>query len=202
MHVLTTKDLNSSEFQVRRRLSQPTVKCKQQKRRPCMSKKLDLVVTVKLLEDTLTVLSLGKLCEGHGYSYEWTSGQKPQLIKDDRRAKCSTENYVPLVVPGLSTSSSSTATPTSTTSVSQEAVVLTLHPALTRNESTGSSIRVSTSHEPAEIEKKQLQWRQRDRTEKPVAWSARMVGRIYGESCGRKCSSSQTHPRVLLVDQL
>ena len=54
-------------------------------------KNLDLVVTVKLLEDTLAVLSLGKLCEGHGYSYEWTSGQKPQLIKDGRRAKCSTE---------------------------------------------------------------------------------------------------------------
>ena len=26
-------------------------------------------------------LSLGKLCEDHGYSYEWASGQKPHLKK-------------------------------------------------------------------------------------------------------------------------
>ena len=39
-------------------------------------KELDLFVTVKLLEDTAAVLSLGTLCEDHGYSYEWTSGQK------------------------------------------------------------------------------------------------------------------------------
>ena len=75
-------------------------------------KELDVFVAVKLLEDTPAVLSLGKLCEDHGYSYEWTSVQKPQLIKDGRRKKCSTENYVPIVVLGLSTGSSSSATPT------------------------------------------------------------------------------------------
>ena len=37
---------------------------------------LDLFVTVRLLEDTLAVPSLGKLCEEHGYTYEWASGQK------------------------------------------------------------------------------------------------------------------------------
>ena len=37
---------------------------------------LDLLVTTMLLEDTLAVLSLGKLCEDHGFSYHWTSGQK------------------------------------------------------------------------------------------------------------------------------
>ena len=46
-----------------------------------MSKKLDLFVTVKLLEDAPAVLSLGKLCEDHGYSYHWTPGQNPQLSK-------------------------------------------------------------------------------------------------------------------------
>ena len=66
------------------------------------------------------VLSLGKRCEDHGYSQEWTSGQKPQLIKDGRRTKCNTENYVPIVVPGLSTGSSSSATPTSPTSLPQD----------------------------------------------------------------------------------
>ena len=42
---------------------------------------LDLFVTVRLLDDTRAVLSLGKLCEEHGYSYEWASGQKPHLTK-------------------------------------------------------------------------------------------------------------------------
>ena len=74
-------------------------------------KEMDLFVTVNLLEDTPAVLSLGTPCEDHGYSYEWTSGQKPQLIKDGRQIKCSTENYVPIVVLGLSASSSSSATP-------------------------------------------------------------------------------------------
>ena len=31
----------------------------------------NLFVTVQLLEETLAVLSLGKLCEDHGCSYEW-----------------------------------------------------------------------------------------------------------------------------------
>ena len=37
-----------------------------------------------LLEETpavLSVLPLGKLCEDHGYSYHWTSSQKPHLTK-------------------------------------------------------------------------------------------------------------------------
>ena len=32
---------------------------------------LNLFVTVQLLDETLAVLSLGKHCEAHGYSYEW-----------------------------------------------------------------------------------------------------------------------------------
>ena len=31
---------------------------------------LNLFVTVQLLEETPAVLSLGKLCEDHGYSYD------------------------------------------------------------------------------------------------------------------------------------
>ena len=50
-------------------------------------KELDSFVTVTLLEDTRAVLSLGKLCEDHGYSYpldqwsETTSHQKWQTIQ-------------------------------------------------------------------------------------------------------------------------
>ena len=50
-------------------------------------------------------LSLGKLCDENGYSYEWINGQKPHLIKNGIRIPCNTENFVPIVVPGLSNSS-------------------------------------------------------------------------------------------------
>ena len=33
------------------------------------------------LEETPAVLSLGRLCEDHGYTYHWTSGQKTHLTK-------------------------------------------------------------------------------------------------------------------------
>ena len=60
---------------------------------------LHLLVTVQILEDTPAVLSFGNLCEEHGYTYEWASGQKPHLTKDGKRITCKTENFVPLVVP-------------------------------------------------------------------------------------------------------
>ena len=70
-------------------------------------KELDVFLTMKVLEDTPAVLSLGKLFDEHGYSYEWINGEKPHLIKNGIRIQCNTENFVPIVVPGLSTSSSS-----------------------------------------------------------------------------------------------
>ena len=70
-------------------------------------KELDIFLTMKVLDDTLAVLSIGKLCDENGYSYEWINGQKPHLIKDGIRLICNTEKFVPIVVPGLSTSYSS-----------------------------------------------------------------------------------------------
>ena len=69
-------------------------------------KELDIFLTMKVLENTPAVLSLGKLCDENGYSYEWINGQKPHLIKDGIRILCNTENFVPIVVPSLSSSSS------------------------------------------------------------------------------------------------
>ena len=70
-------------------------------------KELDIFLTMKVYENTPAVLSLGKLCDENGYSYEWITGQKPHLIKNGIRRQCNTENFVPIVVPGLSASSSS-----------------------------------------------------------------------------------------------
>ena len=65
------------------------------------------------------MLSLGKLGDENGYSYEWINGQKPHLIKNGSRIPCNTENFVPIVVPGLSSSSSGSSS-TSKTPVKQE----------------------------------------------------------------------------------
>ena len=70
-------------------------------------KEFDIFFTMmKVLDNTPAVLSLGKLCDENGYSYEWINGQKPHLIKDGIRIICNSENFVPIVVPGLSSSSS------------------------------------------------------------------------------------------------
>ena len=72
-----------------------------------------LFVAVQLLEDTLAVPQLGKLCEEHRSSYEWASGQQPRLTKKGEILRCKTDNFVPPVVPEVS---SSTGTCSSSTS--------------------------------------------------------------------------------------
>ena len=82
-------------------------------------KELDTFLTMKVLENTPAVLSLGKLCDENMYYYEWINGQKPHLIKDGIRKICNTVNFVPIVVPGLSSTSSGSSS-TSKTPVKQE----------------------------------------------------------------------------------
>ena len=79
-------------------------------------KELDMFLTMKVLENTPAVLSLGKLCDENGYSFEWINGQKPHLIKNGIRIPCNTENFVPIVVPGLSSSSSGSSSTSKTPS--------------------------------------------------------------------------------------
>ena len=93
MHMLSRKDLNSAELETVRVSKSPTIvvatngEVQTKEEATVYVKESDLFVTVKLLEDTPAVLSLGKLCEDHGYSYERTSGQKPQLLKRWRTKK-------------------------------------------------------------------------------------------------------------------
>ena len=68
-------------------------------------KELGIFLTMKVLENTPAVLSLGKLGDENGYSYEWINGQRPHLILDGIPIRCNTENFVLIVVPGLSASS-------------------------------------------------------------------------------------------------
>ena len=86
MHMLSRKDPNSAELETVRVSKNPTTvdtangEVQTKEEATVCVKELDVFVTVKLLDDTPAVLSLGKICEDDGYSHEWTSGQKPQLI--------------------------------------------------------------------------------------------------------------------------
>ena len=112
MHMISKKDLNSAELEtVTTSRSPMTVitangEVQTNEVATVYVKELDVFLTMKLLKDTPAVLSLGKLCDERGYSYEWINGQKPHLIKNGIRMQCNTENFVPVVVPGLPTSSS------------------------------------------------------------------------------------------------
>ena len=42
-------------------------------------KELDIFLTLIVLENTPEELSVGKLCDKNGYSYEWINGQKHHI---------------------------------------------------------------------------------------------------------------------------
>ena len=109
MHMISKKDLNSAELETLTTSRSPTtvITANGEVQTHEEAKELDIFLTMKVLEDTPAVLSLGNLCDDHGHSYEWITGQKPHLTKNGIRIQCNTENFVPIVVPGLSTSSSS-----------------------------------------------------------------------------------------------
>ena len=152
------KTFNSAELETVRASKSPTTvmtangEVQTREEATVCVKELDLCVTVVLLEEPPAIPSPGKLCEDHGYNYHWTSGQKPHLIRNGRKINCNTANYVPFVVPGLSTSSLTSSSPTSLTSSSQETVTPTEHPASTRSESTSEEVRRNSSHGPAETD--------------------------------------------------
>ena len=113
MHMLGKRDLSSDEKDTVRRSRPPTVvitangEVQTFEEAQIYGHDLGLFVTVQLLNESPAVLSLGKLCDDHGYSYEWITGQQPQLNKNGNKITCKTDNFVPLVVPGLSSSSGS-----------------------------------------------------------------------------------------------
>ena len=103
-------------------------------------------MTVVFLEETPAVLSLGKLCEDHGYTYHWKRGQKPHLIKNGKRIDCNISNCVPFVVPGITLSSSSTTPSSASSSLSSQDSVFdvnryTENPVSERSGSTSEELR-------------------------------------------------------------
>ena len=125
MHMISKKDLSNAEMDTLTKSCSPTIvitangEVQTQEEAIVYVKELDIFLTMKVLENTPAVLSLGKLCDENGYSYEWINGQKPHLIKNGIRIICNTENFVPIVVSGL-TSSSSTSSSSLRTPIKQE----------------------------------------------------------------------------------
>ena len=120
MHMISKKDLGDAEMGTLTKSCSPTMvitatgEVQTHEEAIVHVKELDIFLTMKVLENTPAVLSLGKLCDENGYSYEWINGQKPHLIKDGIRIICNTVNFVPIVVPGLSSSSSGSSSALST----------------------------------------------------------------------------------------
>ena len=99
MHMISKKDLSEAEMDTLTKSCSPTIvitangEVQTQEEAIVYVKELDIFLTMKVLENTPAVLSLGKLCDENGYSYEWINGQKPHLIKDGIRITCNTENF-------------------------------------------------------------------------------------------------------------
>ena len=126
MHMISKKDLSDAEMDTLTKSCSPTIvitangEVQTHEEATVYVKELDIFLTMKVLENTLAVLSLGKLCDENGYSYEWINGQKPHPIKNGIRIPCNTENVVLIVVPGLSTSSSSSSHPSTSMTASRQ----------------------------------------------------------------------------------
>ena len=88
MHMISKKDLNSAEMDTFTKSCCPTIvitangEVQTHEEAIVHVKELDIFLTMKVLEDAPAVLSLGKLCDEHEYSYEWINGQKTHLIKN------------------------------------------------------------------------------------------------------------------------
>ena len=119
MHTLSRKNLSSDEMDTQKKVQTPHSGHDGQWEVQTFEEAhmhvhdLGLFVTVQLLDETPAVLSLGKLCEDHGCSYEWVSGQKPRSTKEGKTITCKNDNHVPLVAPDLSANSGSSTSSTS-----------------------------------------------------------------------------------------
>ena len=92
MHMISRKDLSDAEMDTLTKSCSPTIvitangEVQTHEEATVYVQELDIFLTMKVLENTPAVLSLGKLCDENGYSYEWINGQKPHLIKNGIRS--------------------------------------------------------------------------------------------------------------------
>ena len=167
--MISKKDLSNAEMDTLTKSCSPTIvitangEVQTHEGATVYVKELDICLTVKVLENTPGVLSLGKLCDENGYSYDWIKGQKPHLNKDGIRIICNTENFVPIVVPGLSKSSSSSLPSSTSMTPSRQEID---HPTSSSSSSTSPPMTSSTEidysdHPPATVSSESVARRER-----------------------------------------
>ena len=164
MHMISKKDLSNAEMDTLTKSCSPTIvitangEVQTHEEATVYVKEFDIFLTLKVLQNTPAVLSLGKLCDENGYSYEWINGQKPHLIKDGIRIPCNTENFVPIVVLGLSSSSSGSSS-TSKTPSRQESHSLSSSstssssPTVSENKTREREDRIESDISPVQVSK-------------------------------------------------
>ena len=85
MHMISKKDLSNAEMDTLTKSCSPTIvitangEVQTHEEAIVYVKELDIFLTMKVLDNTPAVLSLGKLCDENGYSYEWINGQKHHI---------------------------------------------------------------------------------------------------------------------------
>ena len=215
VHMVSEKYVNFAELETMRTSRSPTTvmtangEVQTREEATVYVKQFDLFVKVMFLGETPAVLSLGKLCEDHGYTYHWSSGQKPHLIRNGKRIDCNMSNYVPLVIPGLSTSSSTTPTPTSSSSLSQDSVFdvnrYTENTVPERSGSTSEELRGDPLHESTETENKnkneEREEVQRDLSSKcligyrnsEIIWLMKVLQQSLGEPQSKEVKTLPSH---------
>ena len=113
MHMISKKDLSDAEMDTLTKSCSPTIvitangEVQTHEEATVYVKELEIFLTMKFLEDTPAVLSLGKLCDNTDILTNGSMVKNHISSKNGIRIQCNTENFVPIVVPGLSTSYSS-----------------------------------------------------------------------------------------------
>ena len=86
MHMISKKALNVAEMDTLTKSCSPAIvitangEVETHEEATVYVKELGKFLTMKVLENTPAALSLGKLCDENGYSYEWINGQKKKNI--------------------------------------------------------------------------------------------------------------------------
>ena len=89
MHMISKKDLSEAEMDTLTKSCSPTIvitangEVQTQEEAIVYVKELDIFLTMKVLENTPAVLSLGKLCDENGYSYEWINVKNHISLKTE-----------------------------------------------------------------------------------------------------------------------
>ena len=127
MHMINKKDLNYAGMDTLTKLCVPTIvtmangEVQMHEKTIVYVKELDIFLTMKVLENTPEALSL---CFGwKRILLRKINGQNHISVKNWIRIICNTANFVPIVVPGLSSSSSESSS-TSQTPLKQESPFL------------------------------------------------------------------------------